>query len=234
MAFSQMSSREKTIVAVLGVVILIALIGIGILVARLITGGADEQALEITVVPTTPVEEASTAALQEAPTSAAGEAPTAESGQAPASGSESTPAGVVGITPVAAPSLEGLSLSPPKPISDQPVVVARQQSVRPGAPVIIASHPLYAGRRYRLEITAADGSEVAIQGSWGQAATSVSGKVTAPQIQFFEGTTPFLVDVVAPVADPVLWSCSISAGPKDLLGQPPGLVITIWDVTGVK
>jgi hypothetical protein len=223
MNFSQMSSREKTIVAVLGVVILIALIGIGFLVARLVTGGEGAtQAPEITVIPTTAVGDVS------------GETPTTGEGATAAPEPGGTPGAAGGITPVPPPSLEGLDTSPPQAVSDQPVVVVRQEGVGPGAPVIIADHPLHAGRRYRLEITAVDGSAVAIQGSWGQAATSASGQAEAPQIEFFEGVTPFRVEIVAPVADPALWSCSASAGPKDLLGQPPSLVITIWDVTGAQ
>ena len=212
MAFSNMTSKEKTIVAVLGVVILIALIGIGILVARLITGGdADSQSPDISVAPTT--DTTTTTQGDDAGPGSAGEAT---------------------ITAVAPPDLEEPDELPPAEVSEQPVVAARAESPGPLSPVIIASHPLYAGHRYRVEITAADGSKVAIQGSWSQAATSASGEVAAPEIEFFEGTTPYQVNVVSPVADPSLWSVSVSAGPKDLLGQPPGLVITIWDVTGVE
>jgi len=219
MAFSQMSSKEKTVVAVLGVVILIALVGIGILVARFVTSGeAGKQALEITVAPT--------ATGEEVPMAGSGEAPATESGSAP--GVEVT------NTPIAPPSLEELEKAAPGPISSQPEVVARMQSPGPGLPVIIAGQPLHAGRRYRLEITAADGSKAAIQGSWSQSATSASGKVTAPQMEFFEATTPYEVNIVSPVGDPVLWGFSVSAGPKDVLGQPSILVITIWDDTGVK
>jgi hypothetical protein len=99
--------------------------------------------------------------------------------------------------------------------------------------VVIASQTLHAGRRYRLEVTTTDGSAVAIQGSYGQSATSASGKLAAPQIEPFEGMTPFQVDLVAPVPDPTLWSCSASTGLKLLMAKPPILVITIWDVTGV-
>jgi hypothetical protein len=101
---------------------------------------------------------------------------------------------------------------------------------------MIVNHQLHAGRRYRLEITATDGSKVALQGSWSQAATSKSGQVAAPQIEFFEGTTPYRINITAPVADPDMWSCSVSSGLKspDLLAQSPSLVITIWDITGVK
>jgi hypothetical protein len=201
MALSEMSSKEKTIVAILGAVILVALVGIGILVANLVGGGNSQQAGGVTVPPAT-----------EAPPPAAT------------------------VTLVAPPSLEGLSRVAPGPISEQPVLVVRQEGVGPLAPVLIASQALNSGRRYRLEIAAADGSGVAILGSWGQSATSSSGQVAAPQIEFFEGTTPFYVDVVSPVTDPDLWSCSVSAGLKspDVLGKSPNLVISIWDVTGTK
>jgi hypothetical protein len=214
MNFSQMSSREKTVVAVLGVVILVALIGIGVLVARLVTGGQGEEP-EIVVIPTT-----------------TGEATTGELGQAPAPGSESETA--PDITPVAPPSLEGLDTTPPAPVSAQAAVVIWLEGIGPGLPVSIPSQTLHAGRRYRLEITTTDGSAVPIQGSWGQSATSASGKVVSPQIELFEGVTPFQVDLVAPVPDPVLWSCSASAGLKELMANPPTLVITIWDVSGIQ
>jgi hypothetical protein len=202
MAFSGMSSREKTVIVVLGVVILIALVGIGILVARLITGGkASEQTPEIAA----------------GATSAPGTA-----------GPEAT------MTMVATPSLTGMPQTTPQPVSEQPVAVGRQESPGPGLPVILANQPLYAGRRYRLEIAAADGSSVAIQGSWSQAATSAGGTVAFPQVESLQGTTPVKVDIVAPVADPTAWSMSASAGPKDMLGNPVILVITVYDVTGTQ
>jgi hypothetical protein len=198
MAFSGMNSREKTIVVALGVVILIALVGIGILAARLISSG---KAPEITV----------------AATSAAGAA---------------TPQAT--ITMVAAPSLTDVVQTTPQPVSDKPVVVGRQESAGPGLPVMIANQPLHAGRRYRIEIKAKDDSSIAIQGSWSQAATGASGKMALPEIKSFEGTTPFTIDIASPVADPTLWSVSASAGPKGILGKSPSLVITVYDVTGVK
>jgi hypothetical protein len=202
MAFSGMSSREKTVIVVLGVIILIALVGIGILVARLITGGnVSEQTPETTVAATSAPD---------------------------AAGPEAT------MTMVATPSLTGVPQATPQPVSDKPVAVGRQESPGPGLPVILANQPLYAGRRYRLEITAADGSSVAIQGSWSQGATSAGGAVTFPQIENLEGTTPLTVDIVSPVADPTAWSMSASAGVKDVLGKPATLVITVYDVTGTK
>jgi len=206
MAFSQMNSRERTIVIVLGIVILIALVGIGVLAARLIAGNGNGGEEAINVVTAT----------------------------VPASGDQVEAT----ITPVAPPSLEGAPAAsegdqaPPAPSGSEPVVVVRAESPGPIAPAIIPEQTLAAGHRYRIEITAVDGSEVTIEGSWSQAATSASGEAAAPQIEFFEGTTPYEIAVEAPVADPANWRLSVSAGPSDLLGQPPALAITIWDVTG--
>jgi hypothetical protein len=111
-------------------------------------------------------------------------------------------------------------------------VVVAQVKVSALAPVIIAGQPLVPGHRYRLEVTAQNGSKSPIQGSWAQAATSLSGQIASPQMTLFEGTTPYQVDIAAPVSDPGLWSISASAGHRGLLAQPPILVITLWDVTG--
>jgi hypothetical protein len=185
---------------------LIALVGIGVLAARLIAGNGNDGEEAISVATTT----------------------------VPASGDQAEAT----ITPVAPPSMdEAPSASegdqaPPAPSGSEPVVVIQAESPGPMAPAIIPEQTLAAGHRYRIEITAADGSEVTIEGSWSQAATSASGEVAAPQIEFFEGTTPYEIPVEAPVADPASWRLSVSAGPSDLLGQSPALVITIWDVTG--
>jgi len=200
MAFSNMTSREKIIVAVLGAIIVVALGGIGILLARLVTdGGLGGQQTGITVPPPT----------------------------------EAAPP-VATVTLVAAPALEGMSKPATSQVGEQPVIVARKEGLGPLAPVIIASQPLQAGHRYRLEITAANGSKVAIHGSWSQSATSKSGQVTAPQIEFFEGVTPLRVDIVSPVADPDLWGFSVSAAPKspNVLEKSTSLVLSIWDVMG--
>lgn len=135
-------------------------------------------------------------------------------------------------TLVAPPSLEGLSPQAGAPVSTKPVVVAQVQGVGPLAPVIIAGQPLVPGHRYRLEVTAKNGSKSPIQGSWAQAATSLSGQIASPQMNLFDGTTPYRVDIAAPVSDPGLWSISASAGHRGLLAEPPVLVMTIWDVTG--
>lgn len=194
MALSGMSSKEKTIVAILGVVIVLALVGIGILAAKLLADGDAEDA---------------TATLT------------------PGNGGEE-------MTPVPIPPLETPKDEPPTVAAAQPVAVTQVESPGPLAPAMIASQNLYAGHRYRIEITAADGSQLAIQGSWSQAATSNSGQVVAPQIEFFEGTTPHNIQVEAPVADPGMWACSVSASLKEPLGTSTNLVITIWDVTGTE
>ena len=197
MALSGMSSREKTVVAILGVVIILALVGIGILLARLLADSSSSAPEGISVT------ETAVAAVQPQAT----------------------------VTLVDAPSLEGLGEPAPVAAGAEPVVVKRVESVGPLAPVMIASQPLSAGHRYRLEVTASDESTVPIHGSWSQSATSASGQVAAPQIEFFESSTPYRVDIEAPVADPSMWGVSISAGPQGLGGQA-NLVITVWDVTG--
>jgi hypothetical protein len=194
-----MNSKEKTIVALLGVVILVALIGIGFLLAKLITDAKDKPAEGISVTET-----------------AAAAAPLATA------------------TLIAAPSLEGMAKAAPVTVGSEPVVVARQESVGPLAPVLIVAHPLEAGHRYRLMVTASNDKKVPISGSWSQSATSVSGKVAAPQIEFFEGTTPHTIDIKAPVPDPNMWGVSISAGPKAATLNSPNLILTILDVTGAQ
>jgi hypothetical protein len=195
-----MDSRERNIIIVLGVVIIIALVGIGVLAAKLLSSdGGDTTA--ITVVPTV----------------AEGAAPP-----------EAT------ITAIPAPEMEALGQPPPDPAGSKPVAIARQESLGPIAPVMIVAQPLQPGRRYRLEVTASDGSKSAVQGSWSQAATSASGQIGTPLGEFFEGVTPYQVDINPPVSDPVLWSVSVSAGLKNpnILSDSPKVVITIWDVTG--
>ena len=202
MSVSGLSSKQKTVVAILVVVIVLALLGIGVLLAKLVGGDhGGGQSLQITVA-------ASTQAVAPAAT----------------------------VTLVSPPVMEELVKLAPSPISDQPVLVAREEGIGPLAPVIIVSQPLNPGHRYRLEISALDGSKAAIYGSWGQLATSTDGQVALPQIEFFEGTTPFYVDVVSPIENAGMWSCSVSAGLRspDLLGALPNLAISIWDVTGSK
>lgn len=203
MTLSGASSREKVLIAVLAVIIVIALVGIGVLLARLLVdGGADEQAGGITPA-------ATTAVTAEPP------APTA--------------------TLVDNPSLEGEGEAlppPPPPAGNEPVVVVREEGAGPGLPVLIASQPLNAGRRYRIEITAAGGSAVAVQGSWGQSASGEGPEVAVMPRESFEGRTPLTIEVQPLLENPTSWSISVSAGPGDLLGQPSKLVITIWDVGG--
>jgi hypothetical protein len=200
MTFSQMTSREKTIVTVLAAVIVLALCGIGILAARLFSEQtAGEPPIGIAVTDTVSVVEAA----------------------------EPT------VTPIAAPSLEGQTESSPPPVGNEAVVVVAKESVGPLAPAIITSERLYAGHRYRLEITTADGSQVPFRGNWSQSATSVSGQVSAPQIEFLEGTTPYQAEIPYPVSDPDLWLFSVSAGPRGRGATAP-IVIRIVDVTGAQ
>jgi hypothetical protein len=199
MSQSGMNSREKAVVAVLGVIIVVALIGIGVLVAKLVTGGgADGQTTGITPATTTPV----------------GAAASAES-----------------PTLVANPSLEEGGATP-APGGAEPVAVVQVESSGPLFPATLTSQALHPGRSYRIEITAVDGSETAIRGSWSQSAKSADGKLELPLPEMIEGTTPFLLDLAPPMVNPSSWSVSVSASPRELLGQPPRLTITVWDVTG--
>jgi len=138
------------------------------------------------------------------------------------------------ITPIDAPALQPADQPPGGPTGGEPVVLVRAESVGPLAPAMLVNQALQSGHQYRLEVTAQDGSAVAVEGNWSQAATSASGQATPPQIEFFEGTTPYQVDIAPPVADPEMWSVSVSAGLRkaDVLGDAPKVVITIWDVTG--
>jgi len=201
MALSGMNSREKTLIAILAVIIVIALVGIGVLIAKLLVdGGADEQAGSITPAPTTtaPVETpAPTATLVENPTlEAEGEVPL------------------------------------PTPAGAEPVRVVQAESPAPLLPVLITNQALYAGHRYRVEIVAADGSAVAIKGSWSQSAKGAGAQIEVSGPEPFEGKTPFTLEVKSPLENPTSWSINVSAGPQDLLSQPPKLVLTLWDVSG--
>jgi len=204
MSFSEPSSREKTLLLVLVVVIIVALIGIGVLLAKLLLGGESGQAGGVTPAPT-----AAEAGAAE-PTITPIEAPALQQSELPAEATGAAPAGV------------------------EPVALVQVESVGPLAPAMIVNQALQPGHQYRLEITARDGSSVAIEGNWSQAATSAGGQAAAPQIEFFESATPYQVDIAPPVADPKMWSISVSAGLKkaDVLSEGPTLVITIWDVTG--
>ena len=190
MTLSEMNSKEKTIVAILGGVILIALIGIGILIALLLTRtGGDRSDPEISVVP------------------------------ASETGERATPAAT--ITPVDTPSLQESDATPLPAVNEQAVIVIQEKSIGPGTPAIITGQPLQPGHQYRLVISTEDGSKIGIQGSWSQAASSRSGEAVLPQIEFFEGTTPFEMDILAPVDDPAVWRFSVSAAPKPSAPQMP-------------
>ena len=195
-----MTSKEKTIVAVLAVVIILALAGIGVLAAQLI-GEKNETA--ITVVPTS-----------------------GESAALPVTATPPPPPTMTAV-PIMTPTQDSSHSS-----SGQLPVVARAQSAGPGLPAIITDHPLKAGHRYRLVIISADNRKIAIEGNWSQAATSASGKVAAPQIEFFKGATPYTIEVISPVPDPTIWGVSVSAMPQNPVGQSAILVILLYDVTG--
>ncbi|MEJ2212009.1 MAG: hypothetical protein P8129_23660 [Anaerolineae bacterium] len=219
MALSGMSSKEKTIVAVLAVVIVLALVGIGILAAQLI-GDNNEEGGSVAVA-----------------TSTSGAATVAATPGGGEEGTEATPGaegGGSGVTPVDTPALAQGQDVPPPVEGDEPVAVGQAESVGPLAPAILVDQPLYAHHLYEIEIKTADGSQLAIEGSWSQAATSSSGEVVAPQVEFFEGLTPYTIALQAPVADPAKWGCSARASLKESLGQTTHVVITVWDVTGVE
>jgi len=204
MAFSEMSSRDRTLIFILVAVIVLSLIGIGLLVARLLSEGELAK---------------SEGGITVAPTSASAVAAQAEV--------EPT------ITAVAAPALGQAAEAPKVEVGEQPVAIARQEAVGPLAPVLIVGQALQPGHRYRIEISTSDGSQAAVEGNWSQAATSVSGQVAAPQIEFFDGVTPYAIEVAPPVSDPRMWSLSVSAGFKKVgISGTSKLAIAIWDVTG--
>jgi hypothetical protein len=222
-----MSSKEKTIVAVLAVVIVLSLVGIGILAAQLL-GDQEDEGGSVTMATATgglSTVAATPGAGSEVTPGAAGE------------GTEATPEAEgqgSGVTPVDTPALEQAGEEPPPVAVDEPVAVGQAESIGPLAPAILVNQPLYASHRYEIEIRTADGSQLAIEGSWSQAATSSSGQVVAPQVEFFEGITPHTILIQPPVADPDMWACSVQAALKEPLGQTTNVVITVWDVTGVQ
>jgi hypothetical protein len=205
MSLSGMSPREKTVVAILGIVILLALVGIGILAANLVSRSGEE--------------------------GVAGESATAAAVEGEGQPAADVPEAAAGITPVATPIL----LEEPAVAADLPggQVIVRQEGVGPLAPVVIADQALQPGRRYRIEIQAMDGSRVNIHGSWSQAAVGGGGSLSAPVIEFFEGQTPYRIDLNLPLATADRWSCSVSAALKDVtLASGSALAIEIQDVTG--
>ena len=138
------------------------------------------------------------------------------------------------ITPVATPSLKDLAATTPQPVTADPVMVVRRESPGSPLPVLLTSFPLHAGRVYRLEVSAMDGSSFPIQGSWSQAAMGTDGEVAATLPELFEAKIPHSIDVVSPVANPSTWSLSASAAPANLLAPTANLVITVYDVTGTE
>jgi hypothetical protein len=197
MALSEMSSKEKTIVVILGIVIVIALVGIGILAAQLVTGrGRGDQA--DLVVPESPA------------------------------ASEASPQATHTLVPP--PEAGSASKAVPDPAEGQAEAVVREEGLRAGLPVLLAGQALDGSRSYQLEVTTVDGSPVVVSGSWSQTATGAKGKIEMAS-QRLEGTTPIVVEIEAPLADPKSWIFSASAGPKDLLSKTGPLAIILWDVT---
>jgi hypothetical protein len=222
MSWSGMSARERTVVAVLGIVILLALVGIGILTANLVARPGDEQEVAGTYATAT-----AAAAQGEGMAAGGAEEATVPGG----TGEAGAPASAADITPVATPLLQ----EAPAAAADLPggEVIVRQEGVGPLAPVVIADQTLQPGRRYRIEIQAMDGSRVNIHGSWSQAAVGGGGSLSAPAIEFFEGQTPYRIDLALPLANAEMWSCSVSAAIKGAnLASGPALAIEIQDVTG--
>ncbi len=108
------------------------------------------------------------------------------------------------------------------------MIVSRQESSGPFAVAVLAGVPLQAGHRYRLEVSSPAGS-VGFHGSWSQSAMGADGTPGADS-ELIEGVTPASYDIVPPVANPAQWRCSASAQNKGA----GGIVLTVWDVTGVK
>ena len=224
MSLSRLSSRERIVVGVLGAVILLALVGIGILAANLVSRMDEEQA----------VAGESATAVSEGPGQPA--EPTEAVLEPGAAGGTEALESPAQITPVATPVL--LEAAPPAPDLAPAQVVVRTVGAGGLAPVVIADQALQPGRRYRIEIHAVDGSRVEIHGSWSQAAVAAGGTLSAPTIEFFEGQTPYRIELSLPMADPARWSCSVSAAlkaPPLASGQSalsgPTLAIEILDVT---
>jgi hypothetical protein len=189
-----MSSREKAILAVLAVVIVIALVGIGVLAAKLLSGdGEGEQAAGITPPPPTVLPDAV-------------------------------------ITQVANPSLDLVVEPPPESVSREPVAVAEVKSSSPILPVVLTEQPLNPNRQYELQITAENGGEIDIWGSWSQAAKTAGGGLEIPLPVSIKAKTPYSQKLHPPVEDAVAWSLTVSAAPQDLLNDPSRLVITVWDI----
>ena len=184
-------------------------------------------------------EETAAPAEETAPAAEETTEPAVETGTAETEAAAAAEAGVAEptITPIEASIVQQAELpaeaTSPAASGSEPVVLVQVESVGPLAPAMIVNQALQPGHRYRLEVTAQDGTAIAVEGNWSQAATSASGQAAAPQIEFFEGTTPYRIDIAPPVADPKMWGISVSAGFKeaDLLAEGPAVVITIWDVT---
>lgn len=197
MAFSEMSSKERTTIIVLAVIIGLAVIGIGVLAAKVLVGGG-EQETGVTVP-----------------------APTLE-----AVGPSATVTLIADVAPDVASSGSAQS------VGVNAVAVVQAKNLGPLLPAMLSQQPLDGRRQYRVEIVAEDGSAVRISGNWSQSTTSVGGELELSLPENFKGETPLVLDLNPGIDNPKEWKVSVSASPDDLLGDPPNLVITIWDVTG--
>jgi hypothetical protein len=206
MAFTEMSSREKKTILVLAVIIVLAVIGIGFLAAKFLVAGSDQ---ETGITPPAATIEAA------APSAAT------VTLQSPASS-----------TVVADVVAEGVTQGSEASADEKPVAVVQIRSLGNLLPVMMTEQALDGRRRYRVEIVAVDGAIVPISGSLSQSTKSAGGDLDLSLPKSFEGQTPFVLDLSPGIDNPKEWKVSVSAMPKDLLGDPPILVMTVWDVTG--
>jgi len=199
MAFSEMSSKERTTIIVVAVVIGLAVIGIGALAAKvLVDDGAQVTAITVP-------------------------APTTEAVAPPAT-----------VTLAADVAPESAAPDAAQSVGTDPVAVVQVKNLGPLAPVMLMQQSLDGQRQYRVEIVAENGSAVRISGNWSQTTTSAGGKLDLSLPENFKGETPLVMDLDPGIDNPKEWEISVSASPDDLLGNPPLLVITIWDVTGIE
>jgi hypothetical protein len=198
MAFTEMNSREKRTIIILAVIIGLAVIGIGILAAKVLVDGGER---ETGITP-------------------------------PVATVEAAPPAETTVTVVADVASEGPAQNSGASTGEGPVAVMQIQSRGNLLPVMMTEQALDGRRRYRVEIVTVDGSMIAISGTWSQSTKSAGGDLDLSLPQSFEGQTPYVLDLSPGIENAVEWNVSVSAAPKDLLGNPPLLVMTVWDVTG--
>ncbi len=206
MAFTEMSPRERKTILVLAVIIVLAVIGIGFLAAKFLVDGGDQ---ETGITPPAVMIETATPSTATV---------TLQSAASPA---------------VAADVIEeGVAQGSVASVDEKPVAVVQIRSLGNLLPVMMTEQALDGRRRYQVEIVAVDGSVVSISGRLSQSTKSAGGDLDLSLPKSFEGQTPFVLDLNPGIDNPKEWKVSVSAMPKDLLGDPPILVMTVWDVTG--